>query len=320
MLWRHTGSIHYAWSIGLWFFCTTTSFPQTPIVSFDQSLAIRARKISFPARIKQLAYTYITAPAPYTALLAHLKQCYETESIHLTKADDQVRIPHTIHQIWLGTPFPAQYKRYVASWLSHHPTWRYILWTDHTNDPIPDMAQQFAHYQVRSIHELGEFYNKKLYDTAQNWGAKSDILRAAILLQEGGLYVDADVECFKPFDILHSAYTFYAGIEPIECGHLIGNAIIGAAPNHPIIAAYQKRMAPAHTYEQISHLGREMMTVCATGPIALSYAFYRQTQNSHERTIVLPTSYFYPCGLLRPHESIKPESFAAHYWSLAWVG
>src|SRR5262249_44034916 len=132
-------------------------------------------------------------------------------------------IPKIIHQIWLGPKrTPQFFLKFRDSWQKRHPDWEYRLWTD------ADLANF-------------DFDLKNLFDQSNNYGEKSDILRCEILLKYGGVYVDADFECLKPFDDLVSKYDFFAGIEPPheipESDHvlLISNALIGSVPGHPII-------------------------------------------------------------------------------------
>ena len=52
-------------------------YSQPLIIDFDQSLNIRSIERPFPARIKHLAYEFITKPAPYTQVLSCLRSLYE---------------------------------------------------------------------------------------------------------------------------------------------------------------------------------------------------------------------------------------------------
>jgi hypothetical protein len=78
------------------------------------------------------------------------------------------------------------------------------------------------------------------YNASDNFGEKSDLLRYEILYREGGVYVDHDVQCFKSFDALNGAYTFYCGIDMPYTSSLPScvfptNNLIGIAPQHPIM-------------------------------------------------------------------------------------
>lgn len=102
----------------------------------------------------------------------------------------EYRIPRIVHQIWLGSPPPEKYREWMTTWMNWQG-WTYRLWTDE---------------DVR----CRELYNQELYDRADNYGEKSDILRLEILLEHGGMYVDVDFECIRPdtFDALHRTWDF----------------------------------------------------------------------------------------------------------------
>lgn len=69
------------------------------------------------------------------------------------------RIPRKIHHIWLGSsPLPQPFARLRESWGSWHPGWELRLWTD------------------ADIDGFG-LENRLAFDSATNFGAKSDIFR-----------------------------------------------------------------------------------------------------------------------------------------------
>jgi hypothetical protein len=97
---------------------------------------------------------------------------------------------------------------------------------------------------------------QRAFREAGNYGEKSDILRYEILEQLGGVYVDIDMECVKPFDnliqvrsavallvlqeslmdgMLHQRFAFVVGVSNTGCVE-INNAVIAARPGHPIVS------------------------------------------------------------------------------------
>lgn len=141
-------------------------------------------------------YHYFTTQdqkTPYSSQVTpewHIvKMLYERNNLGTIQPSPQPKIPKIIHQIWLGSPLPKQYKKYQKSWRHHHPDWEYKLWTD-------------ADVEAFQLH------NKKLFDEAKNYGEKSDIFRYEILHRYGGVYIDTDIECLKPFDIFIIATIF----------------------------------------------------------------------------------------------------------------
>ena len=145
------------------------------------------------------------------------------------------RIPCIVHFIWIGPkPFPRQSVENVRTWMGKHPDWTFYFWTDRERPaPYPGM-------KIRFIKDLQFYKLKDCFNTCDNFGEKSDLLRYEILFQEGGIYVDHDVKCFKGFDHFNRAYDFYCGIDMPYTSSLPScifttNNLIGVKPHHPII-------------------------------------------------------------------------------------
>ena len=103
-------------------------------------------------------------------------------------------IPKTIHYCWFGRgEMPEHAKHCIASWHKFMPDWEYKLW----NEDCIDLAMND--------------YAKEAYD-ARKFAFVSDYVRLWALECEGGIYLDTDVEVFKPFDDL-LGYQAFAGFE-----------------------------------------------------------------------------------------------------------
>jgi len=221
-----------------------------------------------------------------------LKRLYKTHLAGRKKCHKKERIPKIIHQIWLGSPLPEQYKKMQKTWLDHHPNWEYHLWTDEN--------VQYLYLQ-----------NRPLYEAATNLGQKSDILRYEILYQFGGLYVDTDFECLKPFDVLNETCDFYAGIIDHIKSPQICNALIASTPGHPIIDKCIKKLRGA----KISQTPEQQ-----TGPAFFTRCFFETAKKKGGKiNVILPATFFYPLpwhqkDSLNISNWIQDNSFAIHYW------
>ncbi|MGL5264462.1 MAG: glycosyltransferase family 32 protein [Candidatus Rhabdochlamydia sp.] len=168
----------------------------------------------------------------YLHLFSHM---YEQRRFLLKDPDTSYRIPKIIHFIWLGSkPFPKSSVENVRMWMAKHPDWQINFWTDRNRpSPCPGMKQ-------RLINSLSFTQLRDYFVISDNYGEQSDLLRYEILFQEGGIYVDHDVKCFKEFDMLNRAYDFYCGIDMPSKSSLPScvfatNNLIAAKPNHPIL-------------------------------------------------------------------------------------
>ena len=207
-----------------------------------------------------------------------LKNLYQKNHMSKVTPGELPIIPKIIHQIWIGPKAPpAILKTSQESIQKFHPDWEYKLWTD---ADVPGLA----------------LFNKRFYDESDNWGEKSDILRYEILKRYGGVYMDVDVICTKPFDILNHTYEFYASLDPLITAAFLSNAIIGSVPEHPILNHCIGSIS--HTWEVNKKRDLLWRVFYRTGPILFSHSFFKITKEyTGNRIIAFPTSFFFPTVL-----------------------
>ena len=103
-------------------------------------------------------------------------------------------IPKVIHYVWVGgKPLNELAEKCIASWKKYCPDFEIKRW-DETNFDIN---------QNRFCKEAYE--NKK-------WAFVADYIRLKVLYDEGGIYMDADVEVVKPLDDFLK-YPAFSGFE-----------------------------------------------------------------------------------------------------------
>lgn len=227
------------------------------------------------------------------------------------KKTDTPTIPKVIHVIWLGSPFPDIYCEWQQTW-KNMDGWEYRLWTD---------------AEVANL----DLVNREIYEAAGNYGEKSDILRYELLYQFGGLYVDTDFACFNPdyFEVFHRTLDCYIGIEPIEYRPLrVGNAIIGAAPQHPFILDLVLNLKENYTNQK----GHNAIEKSGPGYVTRMVTKYLSDPNDTSSTLtVFPSSFFYPFTkteltrkfkknfLSIERDDVMPETSAIHFYNGSWV-
>lgn len=103
-------------------------------------------------------------------------------------------IPRIIHYCWFGkSEMPELAQKCIASWHKYMPDWKFKLWNE-------------DNFDVNCT-----IYTKEAYE-AKKYAFVSDYVRLWALNNEGGLYLDTDVEVFRPFDDLLKYHAF-AGFE-----------------------------------------------------------------------------------------------------------
>ncbi len=242
--------------------------------------------------------------------LEFYKQIYD-ENVNLQyQPESPFRIPKRIHTIWIGPrPFPATSVEHMRTWVSAHPDWTFCFWTDRKRiPPCPGM-------EVRLIKDFHFESLKEKYAKGVDWGEKADLLMYEILHQEGGVCIDHDANCVRPFHALHRAYDFYAALEaphpnPSNSALTVGLGVVGSKPRHPIIKKTIQKVLDRWDLITKKFRGEELNLqrtyMCLTLALKESPALLKQ------RGIVLPASYFYPKGDL-------PAFYSKHFYAGTWA-
>lgn len=99
-------------------------------------------------------------------------------------------IPQIIHYCWFGhNPKPKEVLRYIESWKKHNPEYEIKEWNE-------------ENFNVHCCKYVSEAYNVKKYAFV------SDYARLFALYEEGGIYLDTDVEVRKSFNPLLNNKSF----------------------------------------------------------------------------------------------------------------
>lgn len=215
-------------------------------------------------------------------------------------------IPPIIHIIWLGSPPPRGVQLVIDSWRKYHPDWEIRVWRD---QDLEGFVWSFSR-------------SKKYYEMAKSWAEKVDILRLEVLYQYGGIYVDADFVCLKPFDdLVTNDLSFFAGfVGPRGKQFGVGDALIGSTIGHSIL---KRSIEESKTKEEAPG----QLLCNRGGPGALTRACYETLLRDDDKSIVFfPCTYLFPLPLkkrsIRSIEEldmfIKPESYAVHLWEGSW--
>lgn len=229
--------------------------------------------------------------------LDKLEELYEKNKQFQFASQPLLKVPKTIHLIWLGPrPFPREYIENVRTWIAHHPDWSFKFWTDRKR-PSPCNGME-----VKLVQNFEFQFLKSHFEGSKNWSEKADILRYEVLYQEGGLFIDYNVRCSRPFHTLHSGYDFFACLEmPHEGinGRAIttGNAVLGARRRHPVIkGAIGKVIERWETMGKYSGTDPFVQAQKALNRtfIALSDAMEGNLNRPENTDIIFPANYFFP--------------------------
>lgn len=125
----------------------------------------------------------------------------------MTKKND---IPKIIHFIWYGSKRPYYIDMYIRMVKDMYPKYKIKIWGMKDFDPRTKL------------------YTRKAYE-AEKWAFVSDYLRAKILYEEGGIYLDTDMVPIKNME----QYINNKIVIGFEYSKLLGTGFAAAEPKHP---------------------------------------------------------------------------------------
>ena len=136
-------------------------------------------------------------------------------------------IPKKIHYCWFGgKPLPKSVQKCIASWKKYCPDYEIIRWDESNSD-------------IRS-----NLYARQAYE-AGKWAFVSDYFRLKVVYEQGGIYLDTDVELIRSLDCLAEQYDGFFGYESGNNSIATGLGF-GAAKGNRFVAAL------LHDYDNLS--------------------------------------------------------------------
>ena len=125
-------------------------------------------------------------------------------------------IPKVLHYCWFGgAPKPKNIQNCIRSWKKYCPDYEIIEW----NEQNFDVSQSL--------------YTRQAYD-ARRWAFVADYARLKILYEQGGIYMDTDVELLRPLDDLLAYPAFFGFQHNNEVATGLG---FGAEARSPVVKA-----------------------------------------------------------------------------------
>lgn len=225
------------------------------------------------------------------------------------------KVPKVIHVIWVGpNPFPKEGIENVHSWVEKHPDWKIKFWTDRRR-PLPNRSMELKLVSDFSFETLGAYYKE-----SDNFAEKSDLLRYEILYQEGGLYVDHDVKCFKSFSPFHHNFDLYCGLEPphepvLNSSISVNNNVIGVCSRHPVLKKTMEHVKERWDEISAAYPGGDkesiIYRVAQRSWSSFGDAVRELAGKGETKDIVFPAAYFN-----RIDDSVP--LFAHHYYASTW--
>jgi len=209
-----------------------------------------------------------------------------------------MKVPRSFHQIWLG---PAEIHSDMIAWAVRlrelHPSWAYKLWREGKepgtlvceNETLrarwPDLLARACHYTQQS-----------------------NIWRYEVVLAQGGVYLDCDVEPFRNIELLIAEHEAFIGTHWTG-GLFYTSSFFGAVPAHPWLEETLQRLP-----ERDPKIGYSM-----------GDRYLTEMVHAHPEVFRCPREAFvswYQPRAARERKDIVPEAgkgcYAVHHWSSCW--
>ncbi|MFD0864100.1 glycosyltransferase [Sungkyunkwania multivorans] len=197
-------------------------------------------------------------------------------------------IPKKLHYCWFGgKEKPETLVRCLKSWQLYCPDYQITEWNE-TN------TKSFSN----------RFYKNAL--RKRKYAFVADYVRAKVLFEEGGVYLDTDMLLVRSVDDLLK-YDFFIGE---EVSGRIAFGLFGARPKHRFL----EKMLAFYNSNYFDNFSRPVITH------KFSPLINKDTISTNE--VILAPPYFYPLPYEQKeadhHSFLKPESYAVHLWDHSW--
>lgn len=206
-------------------------------------------------------------------------------------------IPKKIHYCWFGGgKIPARELRCIASWKKFLPDFELVLWDE-------------SRFDVNSV-----FFTKEAYE-AKKFAFVADYVRLFALLNEGGVYLDTDVEIIRPFDDFMKFDAFGSFETPL----VVQTGVIGSVSNGNLIKKMFEYYRDRHflladgSFDQIPNSKIITDMLIKDG---LELKNLHQSLTSFE---IFPSDYFCPINQATWEIVVTPNTYCIHYLSGSWL-
>lgn len=205
-------------------------------------------------------------------------------------------IPKKIHYCWFGkTELPANIREYINSWKKYLCEYEFIQWNE-TNFDI-------------NINP----YVKEAYE-AKKWAFVSDYVRLYVLYNEGGIYLDSDIEVLRNFDNLLENYAFGG----FESKGVIATCILGTEKKNPIFKNFIDYYVDRHFKKENGVYDMTPNTV----PISKICREYGMIEKNIRQKLnyitIYPEDYFCPKSIIDGKIRLTENSYTIHHFDGSW--
>ena len=208
------------------------------------------------------------------------------------------RIPRIIHYCWFGEKEkPDIVKRCIDSWERNLSEYEIKEWNE-------------SNFDINCNSYVSEAYKSRKFAFV------SDYVRVYALYKLGGIYLDTDVEVFKPFDDMLHHESFWG----FEQENYIATSTIGAAKENKLIKIF------LDSYEEKSFMKEDgscddLTNVAIITEILkdIGLKINGEYQEIEGIGAFYPQTYFSPYDYINCRKFITENTYAMHHFYKSWL-
>lgn len=209
-------------------------------------------------------------------------------------------IPKKIHYCWFGNNSkPDSVIAMIKQWQQILPDYEIIEWNE-TNYPL---------IKLTDVPYVQEAFKK------QRWAFVTDYVRLAVLDEQGGIYLDTDVELLQSLDSFRNETSFIGA----ESDNTLCTAVIGATPGTPWIKSCLTLYKRRHFIDNQGNEDTMPNSKYLMNYFRDNYGY--KTSNSIERkadVTIYPKFFFSPINYATNRTNISEQTVAIHHYSGTW--
>lgn len=223
---------------------------------------------------------------------------YQYEKKEFAFTDGVPKIPKKIHYCWFGKKeVPSHLRSYMDTWKNKCPEYEIIRWDE-------------SNYDITKNRYMKEAY------ACKKWGFVPDYARLDIIYQEGGIYLDTDVELLSSLDPLVCDDMFCIAENNIAINFGSG---FGAVKGHPVIKelrdAYNERtfyktdgsmnLMPCYTYQN---------------PVLKKFGFkIKDEYQKIDEMVLYPSEVAVGLRMEWMRNNVTKHTIMRHHMDLSWI-
>ena len=207
-------------------------------------------------------------------------------------------IPKVIDYCWFGNgKIPEKDQKCIDSWKKFCPDYEIVQWNENNYD----------------INKNA--YMKEAYE-AKKWGFVPDFARLDIIYNNGGIYLDTDVELVKSLDEVLDNQAYFG----FEEGEFVNpGSGFGAEPYHPGIKKLMEIYQNKHFKKEDGTFDTTPSPVLHRDRLKDLGAIMNDKKQEVEGITIYPTEYFCPfryyTGLLKTTD----KTISIHRYNMSWI-